>query len=324
MQHTPLISVVIPVYNVEEYFDKCMQSVLNQTYQNLEIILVDDGSTDASGRMCDMYAAQDTRVRVLHKENGGVSAARNDALRIATGEWIGFVDADDYIDEKMYETMLLANQNEKADIISCGYYLVYGNRTVLAENKKPVPNKVVDTKAFLRYVYERDVYKGVASYLWTRLLSRELLYDNNGEMITTFAIDLDVSEDLVFLAEVMLRSRKSLYIECPMYYYSQRENSSCHNERKQLDGLSWIRAYKRILEIFGKNPIDEDVYNLVVRMMVFRCGKFMELAIKYQEQGVYDELKGLVKKYYLVYENTNKDYPERIAWLNSLLENIDK
>ena len=102
----PKISVIVPVYKVEPYLRKCLDSIVGQTYQNLEIILVDDGSPDGCGAICDEYAAQDKRVRVIHKANGGVSSARNAGLTAATGEWIGWVDSDDWIEPDMYERML--------------------------------------------------------------------------------------------------------------------------------------------------------------------------------------------------------------------------
>lgn len=116
-----LISVIIPVYNVEKYLDRCMQSVLMQTYQNLEIILVDDGSTDISGGICDEYAKKDNRVRVIHKENGGASSARNRALDIATGQYIGFVDADDWITKDMYKYLYELIKRENADVAACDF-----------------------------------------------------------------------------------------------------------------------------------------------------------------------------------------------------------
>ena len=97
----PLISVIVPIYNTELYLDKCMQSILNQTYRNLEIILVDDGSTDNSSQMCDLYAGKDSRIRVIHKENGGQSSARNVGLNVCTGDYISFVDSDDWIELDM-------------------------------------------------------------------------------------------------------------------------------------------------------------------------------------------------------------------------------
>ena len=114
------ISVVIPIYNVEKYIERCIDSVLNQTYMNLEIILVDDGSPDRCGEICDNYAQIDKRIRVIHKENGGLSSARNAGLRIATGDYISFVDSDDWIEPHMYETLLKNAINYKAQISSGG------------------------------------------------------------------------------------------------------------------------------------------------------------------------------------------------------------
>ena len=114
-----LISVVIPVYNVEKYIRKALDSVIGQTYANLEIITVDDGSPDNSGKICDEYAAKDSRIKVIHKENGGQASARNLALPYATGEYLGFVDSDDWIDAEMYEEMYTLAQEEKTDIVIC-------------------------------------------------------------------------------------------------------------------------------------------------------------------------------------------------------------
>ena len=102
----PNISIIVPVYNIEEYLPRCIESILNQTYNNLELILVDDGSKDKSGEICDAYAKKDNRVVVLHKENGGSSSARNAGIAIAKGEYLGFVDSDDYIEPDMYEKMV--------------------------------------------------------------------------------------------------------------------------------------------------------------------------------------------------------------------------
>ena len=114
-----LISVIVPVYNVEKYLDKCIQSILGQTYSNIELLLIDDGSTDSSGAICDKYVTQDSRVRVFHKSNEGVSAARNWGLDNAKGEWIAFVDADDWIDSDMYERMYNAAVQNQTDMVSC-------------------------------------------------------------------------------------------------------------------------------------------------------------------------------------------------------------
>ena len=119
-----LVSVIVPIYNVEKYLRKCVDSILNQTYKNLEIILVDDGSPDNCGNICDEYALSDSRIRIIHKKNGGLSDARNAGLDIARGNYILFVDSDDYIDETMVEKLYEALEKEKAEMSLCSFVYV--------------------------------------------------------------------------------------------------------------------------------------------------------------------------------------------------------
>ena len=121
------ISVIVPVYNVEQYLERCVDSIINQTYKNLEIILVNDGSTDNSGQLCDELAKKDDRIRVIHKKNGGLSDARNVGIDEAESELIGFIDSDDYIDEDMYELLINNMKNANADLSMCGHFDVYNN-----------------------------------------------------------------------------------------------------------------------------------------------------------------------------------------------------
>lgn len=130
MENKPLISVIVPVYNVQKYVRKSVESILQQTYKNLEIILVDDGSTDESGKICDMLARSDNRVTVIHKKNGGLSDARNAGLDRATGELIGFVDSDDYIEKNMYEVLEERMRINEADISCCGRYAFNGRSNI--------------------------------------------------------------------------------------------------------------------------------------------------------------------------------------------------
>ena len=116
-----LISVIVPVYNVEIFFDKCMTSIVNQTYKNLEIILVDDGSTDKSGKKCDEWKEKDERIKVIHKENGGASSARNVGLEDVTGNWISFIDSDDYIEKTFLENLYNSAKENNADIAAGGF-----------------------------------------------------------------------------------------------------------------------------------------------------------------------------------------------------------
>ena len=121
----PLISIIVPVYKVENYLDRCVQSLVDQTWSNLEIILVDDGSPDNCGAMCDAWAARDNRIKVIHKENGGLSDARNAGMAIASGTYMGFVDSDDYISSDMYQLLYDRMAADGSDIAACGVELVY-------------------------------------------------------------------------------------------------------------------------------------------------------------------------------------------------------
>src|SRR5690554_2626737 len=118
-----LLSIIVPVYNMEQYIEKCIMSIFLQTYKNIEIILIDDGSTDNSGNLCDKYSVIDPRVKVIHKENGGLSSARNAGLEVAMGEYIGFVDPDDWIEPTMYETMYSNIKKNKSEICICNYII---------------------------------------------------------------------------------------------------------------------------------------------------------------------------------------------------------
>ena len=122
-----LISVIVPIYNVEKYLDRCVESIINQTYKNLEIILVDDGSPDNCTQMCDDYAKKDSRIRVVHKENGGLSDARNAGMEVATGEYVSFIDSDDYISLDFYETLFQTMIDNDSDIVECSVVKFYEN-----------------------------------------------------------------------------------------------------------------------------------------------------------------------------------------------------
>ena len=131
MNNDILISVIVPIYNVEQFLSKCIQSIINQSYSRLEIILVDDGSTDDSPQICDEFKEKDKRIKVIHKKNGGLSDARNVGIEVASGEYIGFVDSDDYIDELMYEKLLNACIRNNSYISICGRNIVNIDNDIL-------------------------------------------------------------------------------------------------------------------------------------------------------------------------------------------------
>ena len=165
-----LISVIIPIYNVERYLEKSIESVIGQSYKNLEIILVDDGSTDESGKMCDEIAKKDKRIKVIHKKNGGLSDARNAGIEVAKGKYLGFIDSDDYIDKYFYETLYTVLKKYNADISMCNYKKVY---TDFEENNAKLEHKeqVFNSKQALR---ELLLFGKIENYAWNKLYRKEL------------------------------------------------------------------------------------------------------------------------------------------------------
>ena len=165
-----LISIIVPVYKVEKYLEKCVKSILKQTYTNLEVILVDDGSPDICGQLCDELAKTDDRIKVFHKENGGLSDARNYGVERANGEYIGFVDSDDYIHECMYEELYKAIKRSGTSIVECGVTRVYKN-TLRSHYEGEDYFLVLDREGYLKEYLENKRLYGSA---WCKLIHKDL------------------------------------------------------------------------------------------------------------------------------------------------------
>ena len=212
-----LISVIIPVYNIAPYLPKCLDSLIGQTYGNLEIIAVDDGSTDDSGKILDDYSSKDGRIRVIHKQNEGVSAARNDALDLATGDYIGFVDGDDTVQPDMFEFLLNNAEKHNADISHCGFTLVRDG--------------CIDTPFYgTGEVWIQDHEKGIIDLLkgdriepgcWNKLYRSELFEG------VRFNKDILYNEDNLINFYLFKKSNKAVYADECKYNYIRRDNSAC-------------------------------------------------------------------------------------------------
>jgi glycosyltransferase involved in cell wall biosynthesis len=217
-----LISIIIPVYNMEKYLDRCVHSVLNQTYENLEIILVDDGSTDNSPNMCDNYALKDSRIKVVHKENGGLSDARNAGLRIATGDYIGYVDSDDWIEPNMYECMYKACAGNNAQLAVCRYFREYDDKTVDDGTSKV---EIFSRDEILRiYITDKEGYM-VYNSVWSKLFKRELV---EGMLFPKGKN----SEDIMYTTKAFCKLEKAAYIDTCLYHYVIDRKDSIMNINK--------------------------------------------------------------------------------------------
>lgn len=302
------VSIIIPVYNTKNYLKRCLDSVKNQTYNNLEIICVDDGSTDGSEYIVDEYAKLDDRFIVIHKENGGESSARNAGLQASTGDYIGFMDCDDWIEPDMYEVLVSNIQKYNADISAVSWFKTYDDKEIKIVNNKAVKTGIIDRDLLLRYIYERDEYQGFA-YMWDKLYRREILTTDNN--ILLFDEQLKLGGDVLYLAQASINSKTAVYIPKCMYHYYQRNTSGCHTVdlAKRVD---WLKAYFKVIELFENNEVSEDVLSYVKRFLAYHTSNVAELAYNQQDIKVLKYCQNIMKKYENEYILLNLQYFERV------------
>ena len=193
----PSISIIVPVYNAEKTLNRCVDSILSQTFQDWELLLIDDGSTDRSGEFCDKYASKDQRIKVFHKTNSGVSSARNIGLDYAKGEWVVFVDADDFVKEP-YLTHLLEHSQKQVDLV-ISYAEIHDGNDI---RKESYPSKLVDDTNFESMFIENDMHWHTSP--WSKLYKRSIIEKHH----LRFCEGMHIGEDAVFLYSYMLYSNK--------------------------------------------------------------------------------------------------------------------
>lgn len=250
-----LISVIVPVYKVEEYLDQCVSSIVNQTYRNLEIILVDDGSPDQCPDMCDRWAEKDSRIKVIHKENGGLSDARNAGLKVATGEYVTFVDSDDWVKENFIQTLYETMIREQSDVVECGVELVDEDGVVMRTRACRQDCITIErVEALRRLVLEDSVYQTV----WNKLYRANVIA----------GIFFEVGkyhEDDFWTYQVLEGIKRMTVLAEPMYCYLQRQQSIMGNgySLKRLDGLeARVHRMKKLAEEPAlKNVVESRIWS---------------------------------------------------------------
>lgn len=235
-----LVSVIVPVYNVAPYLDKCLKSICTQTYRELEIILIDDGSTDGSGEKCDRWSEKDSRIQVVHQKNGGVSSARNTGLSICTGELIGFVDSDDWLEADMIEKQEKCLTENRADAVMCGFVDYPHGAPVRKGLFKSPPCDFVDT------VYQMMRRNGYFTSLWAKLFSRKIVFNNNDQYIQ-FDPTLAFGEDEVWLLQVLRQSKRTAFVPEALYYWRPREGSVTRSDTITEKMMSILAAKRKTL-----------------------------------------------------------------------------
>jgi glycosyltransferase involved in cell wall biosynthesis len=248
-----MISVIIPIYNVEKYLSRCLDSVINQTYSDLEIILIDDGSTDSSRLICDKYAKKDPRIIVFHQTNQGPSQARNKGLDIANGEFIGFIDPDDVVSLKYFEILYKTLVNTDSDMILCNFQ----HFSLINEINKDIcllnSSKQYNGYNFIKdFTYQKDTVRYVV--LWNKLYKRYLW--NN----LRFPVDVKICEDEYVWYKCMFRAKKICEIDQVLYYYFKRANSTTNKIYKQFSykkEIAFIEALKDRIDFCKKNNLNK-------------------------------------------------------------------
>lgn len=244
------ISVIVPCYNIREYLPRCIESILAQTYKNLEIILISDGSTDGTDEVIREYVKKDSRIIPVFKQNSGVSDTRNRGLDIATGDYIGFVDGDDYIEPEMYETLLKNAIENNADISHCGYQMVFPSRVdyyyntgkkVIQDNKKGIRDIIVGD-----YVEPSPCIK---------------IYKKNIVNNLRMPPNIKINEDVIFNFYAFVNSQKSVYEDLPFYHYILRKGSAATSKINQNKLFDPVRVRKEIFEFSLKN-LDNEIQSV--------------------------------------------------------------
>lgn len=279
----PIISIIIPVYNVEEFISKCIESILSQTFKNFELILVNDGSTDRCGEICDEYARKDKRIHVIHKANGGQSTARNVALDIAKGKYIGFVDGDDYIASDMYEQLYDAMVSYDADISVCGRYNV--------SNNKITPFFTMDTSLVMNSketIRRLLVYDNIDSSPCDKLFS-SVLFDN-----IRFPSGY-ICEDVAVVYKLIEEASKIVHTGKPLYYYLQRQGSTSKSDfsKKTMGLVIYHGQVYEYVKVKYPELVDEARYFYLSRLI---CANELCLDVSDMRLDIYrKELKDRLK-----------------------------
>ena len=238
MDNLKMISIIVPIYNVEKYLDKCLESIVNQTYKNMEIILVNNGSTDNSLSIAKSWQYQDNRIKVFSIDNKGVSYARNYGIKVSNGNYIAFVDSDDWIDRDMYETLMNGIVEYDADIAQCSYYINSKNKQVLI--KKGKENLLLNNTEGVINVLTADIFFPA---IWNKLYKKKIITENFKK--------LNIAEDRLFNIEVFKNAKSSIYIDECKYHYYQRNDSVIHQKFSEKN-LDVLKSYQIISSIIKK------------------------------------------------------------------------
>lgn len=294
------VSIIVPVYNVEKYIEKCIMSLTAQSLDDIEIIIVDDGSTDKSISIVEEYAKNDNRIRIYKKENGGLSDARNYGLKIATGKYIAFLDSDDYVGTDLYKRMYEKAKQEQSDIVDCNFYWTYCNQGKKDKLKKDIGEK---------YNGKKEMIEKARVVAWNKLYSKELLDKAKVEFPKGLRY-----EDIEFFYKLVPYVEKVSFIKQPMIYYVQRKESIVNTQNEKTQDI--FKVFNNVFEYYKRN-LFWDKYKEVLEYTYTRillCSSFRRIS-KIKDKTT---RKDLLNKTWM---NLNEKFP---YWKNNKILNTNK
>ena len=272
------VSIIVPVYKVEKFLSKCIDSLINQTLKEIEIILVNDGSTDNSGKICDEYAIRDKRIKVIHKKNQGVSAARNDGLKLATGEYVIFCDSDDWMTEDACENLYMTAKSKDADIVIGDVYIINNRDEKYVKFYKDEFYVNADYK-FIDDLICANIYRTYCTYSpkegpafgyggpWNKLVKKSLLINNN----IKFDLRLKgVFDDIIYTAYILAFSQKIIYIQKPVYCYRILDTSITHTFKPNVIEINSaiFNCWNEFFDRFNKTKtFEKPFYACIIRRL---------------------------------------------------------
>lgn len=313
-----MISIIVPIYNSEKGLERCIRSILGQSEQDFEVLLINDGSTDDSSQICQSYESKDSRVHVINKKNEGVSAARNTGILYAKGEYIQFVDSDDYLEPDMCESLLTAVKQNRADMAVCGFHHIYGDRIV---EKVPQTAEILNKEAFAKEFLQL-YQQGFLNMPWNKLYKKDLISDY-------FEEDLSLGEDLLFNLSYLENAENIAVVSKPLYSYIQERGKATLSSKKREDKLEIAECICKTTENFYHNVLqqkgsEEIIYSRMVSE--FLCDIAESVFEKDMTRAAFNEMVDRYKghKYLNKINENDMELPTDLAILNQFFKKNNK
>lgn len=322
----PRVSVVVPIYNVEQYLPQCVDSIISQTLKEIEIILVDDGSPDSSGKIAEKYAKQDSRIKVLHKKNGGLSDARNFGMEAAIGEYISFIDSDDWIESNMLEDMYKASIKNNADVVVAGEIIEYINESYFIKETFEKFHIATNSNKIKKAVFHM-CERGVFNVVWNKIYKREFIVRNNYKFIK----DAMPAEDIIFNCTVFSNIQSLVLMNTAYYHYAKR-NVETYVTRYSPNAYNvFLSRYNKFKELFSSLSLNEEEHELWLNKVyisglndcvinMYRKGS----QVNFIQKSKYLKEKVLLDSYAknIINQYNPQDFHERIFRIIFILNNV--